>query len=52
MTAETNTPLQFRQIQDIHERFKGVNPAFERMSLPEFSTYMEQQTQQPMFEAG
>lgn len=52
MTAETNTPLQFRQIQDIHERFKSVNPAFERMSLPEFSTYMEQQTQQPLFEAG
>jgi hypothetical protein len=52
MIAETNTPLQFRQIQDIHERFKSVNPAFERMSLPEFSSYMEQQTQQPMFEAG
>ena len=52
MTAETNTPLQFRQIQDIHERFKSVNPAFDRMTLPEFSSYMEQQTQQPMFEAG
>jgi hypothetical protein len=52
MTAETNTPLQFRQIQDIHERFKSVNPAFDRMTLPEFSSYMEQQTRQPLFEAG